>query len=1294
MSKKFFNKSINKRSFILACLIALLVTSYSVFEIWTKYDELDEDEKIELAKEALNSAHYRFSKFETEFIYDSNEFFKFSKQSLESSLPYKNIVDEAEKDYSFWGVSLFKGSRLTAWSGFGAQKIGQDISSLTSAKVTVEQDNNVIYLNYIVPLTINQGDSNTTYFLVTRQKIQQENILPFGENSEVKPSQLFQSRSEYPVHFSFFDDPPDAPLFSTVLSTQSQDSVGTLYALSEDHTLYESTVQNQYFLIRAIFYALLIILSTFFLISVSRQLSTWNSLLLKLFAIILAWFFFSNLEYGIGWLKLFYALEQEGFIMAEQFLLYCIHALFIFLIAIISTKPLLNNRLSNNKEAYPIILIIFIFYGVLVSLLFYFFMSETQSLIYQLPVSVLDLEVFPNLQTLIFYIASGSFIFSGIIFSAALGSFLMRQSKYPLYLPFIFIVIGYCATIILTSFIGFYNQDSSWILITSSLLFLSLIVFLIFQQFRPNYFEDFSQFRMLLFISFVCVCISYISVYKGYSERLNLHMDKAAQSFSEVEASKAEDIAQELLTSLTQNLSYVSEEDLVQRPSFIKNIFSQQTQQLISGRWESFSISTQLIDNSGSIIGEYSTDLDTPAWTKAFNMLSLMVPFEEERIRIENLRPIIRERPLNEAVSNYSAFRRAWIPLYENGDESQRTGWILCSVYRERPQYEKPIRAVIASHSNDNWDVPINITEYIDGQASRKNILGLPLDLPDYLTLPDDLMEEIQENKRLSRVLKIGRQPVRELFVQNSDEQIVRSATRHPSFENHIFSILRFYFSFLTAGFLLLTGISVIRKELVFGQNNKFRDRLIDRFILAAILCLMVLISTTYYTVKTQNQKSVQYELLNKLENLAEAISLQDSESAELSDIPLLALTSTIDADAALYRGQILTTSTTTQIYNQHLLPRLLNWEVHEAIFELGNRQVTRVTSLGDQDIMIGYQPWLNENSEIAGVISIPTFLEAPKFNDQLLSTTSYLIIFYVIIFGLFIIGAALISTQITSPLEALQEGLKKISAGDLETTLPVKSNDEIGSLTTAYNIMVNRLKELQIELAKAEREAAWKEMAQQVAHEIKNPLTPMKLNLQHLERQLKASEDEFSKMKPNIEKIAKNMIGQIESLSKIASDFSNFAKPTKEEFKPVEINALIESAIELYEQDKDLSFEKILSENKLIIEGAKGELRRVLINLIKNAKEAMHGSGKIIISTSYTAKDKFISISVQDFGQGIPEESRDQIFVPNFSTKSSGTGLGLAISEKIVNEHGGGISFESEVSKGTIFNLKFPVPN
>ncbi|MDR9419293.1 sensor histidine kinase [Gracilimonas sp.] len=215
--------------------------------------------------------------------------------------------------------------------------------------------------------------------------------------------------------------------------------------------------------------------------------------------------------------------------------------------------------------------------------------------------------------------------------------------------------------------------------------------------------------------------------------------------------------------------------------------------------------------------------------------------------------------------------------------------------------------------------------------------------------------------------------------------------------------------------------------------------------------------------------------------------------------------------------------------------------------------------------------------------------------------------------------------------------------------------------------------------------------MAQQVAHEIKNPLTPMKLNLQHLERQLNVSGEEFQKMKPQIEKIAANMIGQIESLNKIASDFSKFAQPSDQEFKAVEINALLISVSELYAQEKQLEIVTALSPQKLWIMGAEDEIRRAFINLVKNAYEAMPDGGKIILKSATTSSKENVEISVQDYGEGIPEESRDKIFVPNFSTKSSGTGLGLAITKKIIQEHNGDISFTSTVGEGTIFTIKLP---
>ncbi|MEX2604551.1 MAG: ATP-binding protein [Gracilimonas sp.] len=1292
MSRAKLISPIKNKTWTLAFLLTLVALSYGLFEIWVEHGDLSDAEQTQLANEAINKALSNYHVFESDFVYQSNQFTGFVKRQIENSAPTEDIITEAENDYDFWGASVFKESELWLWSKFGAQTFpGNDVYEDEIIHVDIERSNNVTFLSYYAPLKIEKGDSKIQFTVITRKKIQQENILPIGRNAELKPSTIFQSESDYPVHFSFFQQPPQNPQFSTILSTQSIDSAGVIYTLAEDYSIYKSAQQNQYFLYRAIFYAVLISLISLFLIFISRELSSWKSLLLKLFAITLAWLFFSNLDYGVGWIEIFYALGQQDFAAVKPLVEYSIHSIFILLIAIICFKPLLSAKLELLDRPKNILTPILLLFGILNALLLYFFFIETHNLFVQSSIPVLDLEVFPNWQTLIFYISSGVFAISSIILLILLGWFLLKLSVNPPLISVLLIISGYLIGIFLIFALSLYPEIALWLVFITSFLFTCILGFIILSHLNPDLFIYASRLRLLLLLSFLSVCITYVAVYKGYSERLTNQMESAAQLFLTEEATEAEQIARSLLTNLEQTVSILTKQDFIQRPAFVENYFTQQTQQIISEEWESFSISTQLVDNSGNIIAEYSSDLDSPAWTRAFNMLSLVIPFEEEQIRVANLRPIVRERPLNEANSNYSSFRRAWIPFFEDGDPEKRTGWILCSVYREKPQFEKPLRAVIASEGSSNWNASISITEYVDGRASRRNIVGIPLELPGYVRLPDGLMQQIQQDSTVFRTVRLANQHLRELFIANTDNQIIRAATNHPGLDNHLFSVLRFFFSVLIAGLFVLSSLSWKKDLNILGHNRRFRDRLIDRFILASLICLIALIGTTYYAIKNQNQKSVQDQLLNKLENLAEAITLQEAESPESSGIPLNELTSTLDADASLYRNNVVSLSTTSQIYSQHLLPRLLPWYVYESIYTRGNSQVTRKVTLGNQELLIGYQPWMNEEGNIAGIVAIPTFLDAPKFNEQLLSTTSYLLGFYVIIFGIFILGAALISTQLTAPLEALREGLKKISGGNLETTLPVKSKDEIGSLTNAYNVMVYRLKDLQEDLAQAEREAAWKEMAQQVAHEIKNPLTPMKLNLQHLQRQLNVSDKDFNKLKPQIEKITKNMIGQIESLSQIANDFSKFARPISQEFSPIELNELLVSIAELYNMEDKLTIKTNLYDKEIWVSGVKAELRRVIVNLVKNAYEAMPNGGEIVLSSDVNKIEELIFISVEDQGEGIPDESRDHIFVPNFSTKSSGTGLGLAITKKIVEEHEGTITFTSTRGKGSTFIIQLP---
>ena len=224
--------------------------------------------------------------------------------------------------------------------------------------------------------------------------------------------------------------------------------------------------------------------------------------------------------------------------------------------------------------------------------------------------------------------------------------------------------------------------------------------------------------------------------------------------------------------------------------------------------------------------------------------------------------------------------------------------------------------------------------------------------------------------------------------------------------------------------------------------------------------------------------------------------------------------------------------------------------------------------------------------------------------------------------------------------------------------------------------------------LAKSEREGAWREMAKQVAHEIKNPLTPMKLSIQHLQRALK---DNSPDIKELTEKISGRLIEQIDNLSNIATAFSDFAKMPQGEFVKIDIEPILLSTVELFRESENVEINLSYPDKECIVYGDKEQLMRVFTNIIKNSTQAIPDSKRGIIDIQVIEKSTHYLISIKDNGVGIPEEKRTHIFEPNFTTKSSGTGLGLAICKNIIERMNGRISFESEVNEYSVFYIQLP---
>ncbi len=320
------------------------------------------------------------------------------------------------------------------------------------------------------------------------------------------------------------------------------------------------------------------------------------------------------------------------------------------------------------------------------------------------------------------------------------------------------------------------------------------------------------------------------------------------------------------------------------------------------------------------------------------------------------------------------------------------------------------------------------------------------------------------------------------------------------------------------------------------------------------------------------------------------------------------------------------------------------------------------------------------------GILNLPYF-EDNSFNDKELKEF-LLRLGAVYLFMLFIaiLLAYFISKYITRSLQAISD--------KMTTTYLTKSNEkiyvknptvEIGSLIDSYNAMIDELEISAIKLAKSEREQAWREMAKQVAHEIKNPLTPMRLTVQSFERKFDAHDPEIT---IKVGEYSKTLIQQIDTMSSIAGAFSNFAEMPAQQNETLNVVQVVKLALDIFNEN---FIHFIAEKDEIISKLDRTQLIRVITNLIKNAIQAIPdvATPKILVTVSMDGE--FAEISVADNGIGIAAEFREKIFEPKFTTKTSGMGLGLGMVKNIVETYNGTISFKSQLGNGTVFTVKFP---
>jgi nitrogen fixation/metabolism regulation signal transduction histidine kinase len=265
---------------------------------------------------------------------------------------------------------------------------------------------------------------------------------------------------------------------------------------------------------------------------------------------------------------------------------------------------------------------------------------------------------------------------------------------------------------------------------------------------------------------------------------------------------------------------------------------------------------------------------------------------------------------------------------------------------------------------------------------------------------------------------------------------------------------------------------------------------------------------------------------------------------------------------------------------------------------------------------------------------------------------------------------------------------MKEVNLGKNEV-IAWKRNDEIGDLVAKYNEMVLKLEDSAAMLAKSEREGAWREMARQVAHEIKNPLTPMKLSIQYLQKSIAEGSDNVQGLTASV---TQTLVEQIDHLSKIAADFSQFANIGNSKAEPILLSELLKKIADLFSMEPGAVIRVSDDGSDCIIRADRTQINRLLTNLVKNALQAYDDATYKPVELHVSKFDsQFATVRIRDFGPGIDESVHDKIFTPNFTTKTSGTGLGLAISKGIAEQAGGEIWFETGAD-GTSFFVKLPL--
>lgn len=523
--------------------------------------------------------------------------------------------------------------------------------------------------------------------------------------------------------------------------------------------------------------------------------------------------------------------------------------------------------------------------------------------------------------------------------------------------------------------------------------------------------------------------------------------------------------------------------------------------------------------------------------------------------------------------------------------------------------------------------------------------------------------------------------------------KIVVSSNGHPRTD----VISNFSFLFLIKVFVLLL-VTFIYALVIWTRRAQltYSARIQLYLNIAFFLPLFAVSITTLSMINASFEKEVVDEYYKKAEDVGNNISsvLSDfvndiTDEEELTESVLdIARYSNTDINVFNTNGRLIATNQPA-IYENELLSDYVNNKAYQRIVLNGDKSFTTKEQVGELKFNTAYYGVKSfETGNLVGLVSIPFFDSESALQESQIIVITNIINVFTIVFIAFLVISYFATEWLTFPLNFITQKLKRTTLTEFNEPLVWNSDDEIGMMVGEYNRMLINLEESKRALARSEKQSAWREIAQQVAHEIKNPLTPMKLTLQHLSRTLSDKGNNDQKLKP-----INSLLKQIETLDDIASSFSSFAKMPIPESEKYELTTLISHTVNLHQSAENLELNLQMPSQKVYTTGDEQLMGRIVSNLIINAIQSINKELRILHVKLTILKTKAV-LSVSDNGSGIDEDIQQKIFIPNFTTKEAGSGIGLAIAKHGIEHAGGKIWFETVKGEGTTFFVELPIVN